>query len=150
MKIKLFSTVSLGIMLAFATACTQNQQNSADQAGEKTKDTASDAADKTKDTANDAADKTKEAAGDAMDKTKEAASKAGENISEAGLTGKVKSKLAADVRLSTLTAVNVDSEGSVVTLSGHVPNARDKRSAEKVAASVDGVTKVVNHLTVAP
>ncbi len=69
-------------------------------------------------------------------------------VSNASLTASVKSKLAADVRLGTLTSINVDSAGSVVTLSGTVRSNEEKDWAEKVAASVDGVTDVTNNLEV--
>ena len=79
-----------------------------------------------------------------------AANTAERKMDNAGTTASVKSKLAADVRLSTLTSINVDSSGSTVTLSGSVPTADDKRKAAEVARSVDGVTNVVNNLEVKP
>lgn len=127
----LCATVTFAVLIS-SNACSQRQQ---DQAQANTEQ---------------ATDKTKGAANQAVDKTKDAAQQAGQGISEAGLTGKVKSKLAADVKLSTLTSIDVDSNGSVVTLSGHVPNSADKKLAERVAHSVEGVSKVVNQLTVAP
>ena len=81
---------------------------------------------------------------------KDSAKQTGQDLSNAGLTTKVKSKIAAVVKLSTITSIDVDSNGSVVTLSGHVPTSVDKRSAEQVASSVDGVSKVINNLTVQP
>ena len=71
-------------------------------------------------------------------------------VKDAALTTAVKTKLAADVRLSTLTSINVDSRGSTVTLSGSVPTAEDKRQAEAVAKTADGVMTVVNDLIVKP
>jgi osmotically-inducible protein OsmY len=78
------------------------------------------------------------------------AENAGRNMDNAATTASVKSKLAGDVRLSTLTSINVDSNGSTVTLTGSVPTAEDKANAERVARTVDGVTRVVNNLTVNP
>jgi hyperosmotically inducible periplasmic protein len=63
------------------------------------------------------------------------------------LTGKVKSALARDVGLRTL-KINVDSEGSVVTLKGVVDSEATKRRAEQVASAVDGVSSVSNKLDV--
>ena len=63
----------------------------------------------------------------------------------AGLTGKVKSALANDVGLKTLT-INVDSEGSTVTLKGTVDSADTKSRAEQVAKKVTGVKTVKNEL----
>jgi hyperosmotically inducible protein len=81
---------------------------------------------------------------------KQAADRAENRISEASITTAVKAKLAADVRLVTLTSVNVDTKGTTVTLSGTVPTVEDSQQAERVAKTVDGVTSVVNILTVKP
>ena len=64
------------------------------------------------------------------------------------LTTKVKSALAADVGLKTLTGINVDSAGSTVTLKGSVDTAANKSRAEQVARGVEGVSSVKNELTV--
>jgi len=64
------------------------------------------------------------------------------------LTTKVKSALAADVGLKTLTGINVDSAGSVVTLKGSVDTEANKRRAEQVAQGIEGVSSVRNQLTV--
>jgi len=64
------------------------------------------------------------------------------------LTTKVKSALAADVGLKTLTGINVDSAGSVVTLKGSVDTAANKSRAEQVARGVEGVSLVKNELAV--
>jgi hyperosmotically inducible periplasmic protein len=71
-------------------------------------------------------------------------------VDNAATTTAVKSKMAADVRLSTIATIDVDSSGNTVTLSGTVPTADDKRKAEEVAKTVDGVTRVVNNLEVRP
>ncbi len=82
--------------------------------------------------------------------TKDASRTAERKMDNSGTTASVKTKLAADVRLSTLTSINVDSSGSTVTLTGSVPTADDKRKAEEVAKSVDGVTRVISNLEVRP
>ena len=64
------------------------------------------------------------------------------------LTTKVKSALAADVGLKTLTGINVDTSGSVVTLKGSVDTAANKSRAEQVARGVEGVSSVKNELIV--
>lgn len=66
----------------------------------------------------------------------------------AALTGKVKSALAADVGLKTLTNIDVDSAGTTVTLKGKVDTEEQKRRAQEVAAAVNGVSSVNNQLTV--
>lgn len=72
----------------------------------------------------------------------------GRQVDDAGIKAAVKAKLAADVRLSTLTNVEVNSTNGVVTLAGEVHNIDEKRAAEDVARSVDGVVRVNNNLQV--
>ena len=67
---------------------------------------------------------------------------------DATLTTKVKSALAADVGLKTLTGISVDSDGTTVTLKGTVDTEANKRRAEQVARGVSGVGSVKNELTV--
>lgn len=71
-----------------------------------------------------------------------------QKVANAGLTGKVKSALAADVGMKTLMGVNVDSENGVVTLKGHVDSNDTKQRAEAVAKKVEGVRSVKNQLTI--
>lgn len=66
----------------------------------------------------------------------------------AALTTKVKSALAADVGLRTVTGIDVDSADGVVTLKGKVASAGAKRRAEQVAKKVDGVRSVKNELRI--
>lgn len=70
--------------------------------------------------------------------------------SNATLTTKVKSALASDVGLRTMTNINVDSDEGVVTLKGKVTTADAKKRAEAVAKKVDGVKSVKNQLQVEP
>lgn len=69
-------------------------------------------------------------------------------IDDAAIKTSVKAKMAADVRLSTLTNIEVNSTNGVVTLSGQVENESDRAQAAMVARSVDGVVKVNNQLQV--
>jgi len=64
------------------------------------------------------------------------------------LTGKVKSALAADVGLKTLTGINVETNAGIVTLKGRVDSEENKRLAEEVVKKVDGVKSVDNRLAV--
>lgn len=73
---------------------------------------------------------------------------AGKKLDHAGMVARVKAKLANDAGLATVSNVSVDVAGGVVTLSGTVASEEQKREAERAAATVDGVTKVVNQLTV--
>ena len=72
----------------------------------------------------------------------------GRQVDDAAIKTAVKAKLAADVRLSTLTNVSVNSTNGVVTLSGEVHNVDEKRAAEEVTRTVDGVVRVNNMLQV--
>lgn len=73
---------------------------------------------------------------------------AGRQIDDASIKTSVKAKLAADVKLSTLTNIEVNSTNGVVTLAGQVDNPDQKRMAAEVARSVDGVVRVNNELQV--
>ncbi len=73
---------------------------------------------------------------------------ASEQVDDAGIKTSVKAKLARDVRFSTLTNIEVNSTNGIVTLAGQVHNFDEKRAAERVAASVEGVKKVNNELQI--
>jgi hyperosmotically inducible protein len=66
----------------------------------------------------------------------------------AALTTKVKTALASDVGLRTMTNIDVDSADGVVTLKGKVESADAKKKAEEIAKKVDGVKRVKNELKV--
>ena len=68
--------------------------------------------------------------------------------SDPGITTAVKSKLAADERTSAM-KIDVDTSQKVVTLTGTVRTEAEKAAAEQVAKNTEGVTSVVNRLTVA-
>jgi hyperosmotically inducible periplasmic protein len=65
------------------------------------------------------------------------------------ITAQVKSKLASDVGLSTVTNISVNSTNGVVTLSGQVNSTESKARAETVATGVPKVVRVVNNIQVA-
>ena len=71
---------------------------------------------------------------------------AGTQRDDTAIKVSVKAKLAADVRLSTLTNIEVNSTNGIVTLAGKVHNQDEKRFAEQVTKSVKGVVKVNNEL----
>jgi osmotically-inducible protein OsmY len=85
---------------------------------------------------------------DAKDLSRQVDAAVQPRLDHAALVAKVKSKLASDAGLSTLSHVEVDADGSVVTLSGTVTNETQKRAAEIAAAKVDGVSRVENRLVV--
>jgi len=68
-------------------------------------------------------------------------------VTAAALTSKIKAKMALDDVVNA-TEVNVDTEGSVVTLSGDVGSRDEQRRAVRIAQETKGVTKVVNQIRV--
>jgi osmotically-inducible protein OsmY len=56
--------------------------------------------------------------------------------------------LAADVGLSTVTSVDVDATGQVVTLRGTVSSEDQKQQAANAVRQLSGVTNVINLLRV--
>lgn len=70
-----------------------------------------------------------------------------EAASTAQLTGRVWAVLSQWKELD-VKGVHIESKDGVVTLSGHVPNAKMKKLAEDTAFSIRGVEKVVNELKV--
>jgi hyperosmotically inducible protein len=66
---------------------------------------------------------------------------------DAALTRQVRSALASEPALRSL-AINVDTRHATVTLTGAVDSAASKARANEVAAGVNGVVAVVDHLTV--
>lgn len=95
----------------------------------------------------DAAKKT----GDAVDRAGTAVATAGEKAydatADAAVTAAVKTKFLADTTIAGL-KINVDTKDNVVTLSGTVASAAEKRRAVEVARGTEGVKKVVDHLKV--
>ena len=100
-------------------------------------------------TVDKAADKTKSAANTAADKTKEGVSKTGEVISDSWITTKVKSQYIGVDELKD-SDINVDTANHVVTLKGRVLTAAGRAKAVDIAKKTDGVTKVIDQLTIGP
>ncbi|MCI0420881.1 MAG: superoxide dismutase family protein [Acidobacteria bacterium] len=75
---------------------------------------------------------------------------ANRQVKDATITGAVKTKLAADVRLAALTNLDVTTENSNVSLNGTVESEEIKRLSEESARAVDGVARVINNLQVVP
>lgn len=69
-------------------------------------------------------------------------------VDDAAITTAVKAKLAAD-KIKTLVRVSVDTVGGVVTLTGTVETANEKKHAQELARGSKGVSKVVNNLQIA-
>ena len=72
---------------------------------------------------------------------------AGQNLDDTNITTAVKAQLAQD-KLSTLTRIDVDTNGGVVALNGTVESAEQRAHAEQLARKVGGVKRVINNLQV--
>ena len=70
-------------------------------------------------------------------------------VEDAVLTGRIKTEMTADGRVSP-TRVNVDTLNGVVTLKGEVPTQQEKDAAAQVAGKIEGVKRVENQLVVNP
>jgi osmotically-inducible protein OsmY len=106
---------------------------------------AGDAADKAGDAVATAGRKAGDAAGKAGDKIGAAASDTAEATADAAITAKVKTKFLADSSIAGL-KIDVDTKDNVVTLSGTVASAAEKKRAVEVARATDGVKRVVDRL----
>ena len=75
------------------------------------------------------------------------AERAGAALEEARLTAKIKSKMALDDTLDS-SRINVDTEGTVVTVTGAVPTSAQHQRALQLARETQGVTDVVDKLEI--
>ncbi len=80
-------------------------------------------------------------------KAGEAASKVEGAVSEGTLTAKITSKMALDDHVKART-INVDTSGTVVTLTGLVESTAERERAVRLARETAGVTRVVDKLEV--
>src|SRR5689334_597479 len=75
-------------------------------------------------------------------------SSVGEYVEDSVITTKIKAKLATEKNVSAMhIKVDTDKNG-VVVLSGTAESQAEKDKAHKIAHSVDGVTKVINHIKI--
>ena len=68
-------------------------------------------------------------------------------MAEAALTAKIKSKMALDDHVKART-IDVDTSGSVATLSGVVASKDERKRAVQLAKDTEGITRVVDKLEV--
>jgi hyperosmotically inducible protein len=68
-------------------------------------------------------------------------------LHESALTAKIKSKMALDDHVKAR-AIDVDTDGSVVTLTGEVASANERQRALRLAGETDGVSRVVDRLQI--
>ena len=73
-----------------------------------------------------------------------------ENAVDTKITTSVKSHLATNDKLKTLTQISVRTVDKTVYLTGSVPTLQEKSLAEEVASKVEHVQKVVNDIEVGP
>ena len=71
-------------------------------------------------------------------------------VDDLQITAQVKTKLASDVGVSSVTNISVNSTNGVVTLSGQVNSDDVRNKAEAAARSVSKVVRVVDSLQVTP
>ena len=81
-------------------------------------------------------------------KTAEAANKAGEMLSDGALTAKIKSKMALDDSVRAR-SIDVSTTDHVVTVSGDVRSQGEHDRAIQLARETNGVTRVIDGLTIA-
>jgi len=74
---------------------------------------------------------------------------AGTNVDDAGITASVKTNLASERGMQTLTSIDVDTNRGVVSLNGVVESNAARQRAAEIAKETDGVMDVVNNLQVA-
>jgi hyperosmotically inducible protein len=86
-------------------------------------------------------------ANQAAAKASVAADKLGDTMGESALTAKIKSKMALDDHVNAR-AINVDTSGSTVTLTGTVLSADQRARAVLLARDTEGVTQVVDRLQI--
>lgn len=72
-----------------------------------------------------------------------------QTVGDTEISTKVKARLVADSETSAI-KIGVDTVNKVVTLSGVVPTEREKAKAEQIARNTEGVTQVVNNITINP
>ena len=68
-------------------------------------------------------------------------------LNNGGLTAKIKAKMALDDAVKALD-LDVDTSGSIVTVSGRVRSDAERQRALRLARETDGVTKVIDQIEV--
>jgi hyperosmotically inducible protein len=77
--------------------------------------------------------------------TANAANRANEAIAPAAVTAKIKSKMALD-DLVKARNIDVDTNGTVVTLTGVIASEAERKRAVELAKETEGVASVIDHL----
>jgi hyperosmotically inducible periplasmic protein len=92
-------------------------------------------------------ERARQAGAEVGEKVAEGANKAQRAMSDASLTTKIKAKMTLDDTIEAFD-IDVDSNGSTVTLSGTVETEAQRKRALQLARETDGVTSVVDRLRV--
>jgi hyperosmotically inducible protein len=77
----------------------------------------------------------------------DAATKVGDTVGDSALTAKIKSKMVLDDEVAAR-GIDVDTSGTIVTLTGVVRSAVERDRAVQLARETKGVTKVIDKLRV--
>jgi BON domain len=91
--------------------------------------------------------KAREAGAKVGEATAKAANQAAEALANGAITAKIKSKMVLD-DLVKARNIDVDTNGSVVTLTGVVGSEAERQRALQLAKQTEGVTSVIDHLRV--
>ena len=96
-----------------------------------------------------AGDKTKaaKAGGKGAEKSKGSATGADDSVTDTWITTKIKTDVSNDSTLKN-SDITIDTKSNVVTLKGTVASEAAKARAEQIAKGTQGVTKVVDNLTI--
>jgi hypothetical protein len=97
--------------------------------------------------ARDVGQRARETGSDVAQKTAVAAGEARRTLAEGGLTAKIKAKMALDDTVKALN-LNVDTSGSVVTISGVAATEAERAKALQLAKETEGVTQVVDRIQI--
>ena len=92
-------------------------------------------------------DRARQAGAEVGEKVAEGANKASRAMADASLTTKIKAKMALDDTIEAFD-IDVDTNGTTVTLSGTVESDAQRRRALQLARETDGVTSVIDRLRV--
>ncbi len=92
-------------------------------------------------------DRAREAGAQIAESVAEGASRAGKILDEGRLTTKIRAKMQLDDTIDA-SDVNVDTDGTTVTLRGEVANRQQHQRVLQLARETAGVTSVVDQLTV--
>ena len=97
--------------------------------------------------AREVGDRAREVGSDVAQKTAVAAGEARRALAEGGLTAKIKAKMALDDSVKALD-LDVDTAGTVVTISGVVSTEAERTRALQLARETEGVTQVVDRIQI--